>query len=142
MLSQGIDKTKTIEELEGNRWPDPPSDATYLVQSVHELRRRPIKDLGVDGLRRLITQNVGLRWLLPVALDHLRETAPIEAESGFYDDDLLHAVLTRTEEIWRNSPHLAHHLDETINLLTDILPDMQRLIAEWRAPLSDMLGLP
>ncbi|MES9524789.1 contact-dependent growth inhibition system immunity protein [Streptomyces capoamus] len=47
--------------MKGDRWPDPPSDSTTLVRSVHELRRRAIKHLTVEDLRRLIAQDVGLR---------------------------------------------------------------------------------
>ncbi|MFH9673562.1 contact-dependent growth inhibition system immunity protein [Streptomyces sp. NPDC017405] len=140
MLSEFVDRDSTIEDLEGSRWPDPPGDSTHLVRRVHALRRQAIKDLSVEDLRRLITQDVGLRWLLPVALDFLRETAPQEAETGWYDDDLLSAVLTRKEEVWRNAPHLARHLDETVRMLTDLSPYVQQEVDDYRAALSDVLG--
>ncbi|MER6687529.1 contact-dependent growth inhibition system immunity protein [Streptomyces olivaceoviridis] len=139
MLSEFIDKSRSIEELEGDRWPDPPRDSTTLVRSVHDLRRRAIKDLDVEGLRRLIAQDVGLHWLLPVALDFLRETAPQEAAGGWYDDDLLSATLTRKESVWRNAPELARHLDGTVRMLTDLSPYVQREVDEFRATLSDVL---
>ncbi|MFF7367977.1 contact-dependent growth inhibition system immunity protein [Streptomyces tricolor] len=139
MLSDFVDKSRSIEELEGKRWPDPPTDSTNLVRNIHELRKRAIKDLTADELRRLITQDVGLQWLLPVALDFLRETAPDEAAAGWYDDDLLSAVLTRKESTWRNAPELARHLDGTVRMLTDLSPYIQQEVADFRSALSDTL---
>ncbi|MBN0045313.1 hypothetical protein JS756_14580 [Streptomyces actuosus] len=138
-LSDFVDREKSIEELEGDRWPAPARDSTTLVRGIHELRRRPIKDLAVEDLRRLIGQGVGLRWLLPVALDYLRETAPEESVTGWYDDDLLSAVLTRKGPTWRSEPALARHLDETVRLLTDLSPYIQRDVADFRARVSDLL---
>ncbi|WP_249400166.1 contact-dependent growth inhibition system immunity protein [Streptomyces argyrophylli] len=139
MLSDFVDKSRSVEELEGDRWPDPPEGSTNLVLSVHELRRRAIEDLTVEDLRRLIAQDVGLDWLLPVALDFLRDTAPQEAAGGWYDDDLLSAALTRKESVWRKAPELARHLDGTVRMLTDLSPYVQREVDAFRATLSDVL---
>jgi hypothetical protein len=87
----------------------------------------------------LIGQDVGLRWLLPVALDLLRDTAPEEAVTGWYDDDLLLAVLTRSERVWRSSPELAHHVDETVKMLTDVSPYVQDEVDAFRRKLSGLL---
>ncbi|GGY15736.1 hypothetical protein GCM10010358_79520 [Streptomyces minutiscleroticus] len=139
MLSDFVNKDRAIEELEGNAWPPPQSETTSLVRGVHDLRKRPIKNLGLDGLRRLISQDVGLRWLLPVALDYLRDTAPDEAVTGWYDDDLLTAVLMRKEQTWRSWPELARHLNETVKMLTDLPSGMQRHVEEFRTKASDLL---
>ncbi|MFF9767122.1 contact-dependent growth inhibition system immunity protein [Streptomyces sp. NPDC053086] len=139
MLSDFVDRHKTIEELDGDQWPEPSRDSTSLVRGVHALRRRAIKDLSVEDMRRLISQDVGLQWLLPVALDFLRETAPNEAETGWYDDDLLSAVLTRSESVWREAPHLARHLDETVRMLTDLSAYIQQEVGNYRSNLSDLL---
>ncbi|WP_436961080.1 contact-dependent growth inhibition system immunity protein [Streptomyces sp. SudanB182_2057] len=139
MLSDFVDRNRSIEELEGNRWPAPPADSTTMVRNVHDLRRRAIEDLTVEDLRRLIAQDIGLHWLLPIALDFLRETAPQEAAAGWYDDDLLSAVLTRRESVWRNAPQLARHLDGTVRMLTDLSPYIQREVDDFRTALSDVL---
>ncbi|MFF4017422.1 contact-dependent growth inhibition system immunity protein [Streptomyces sp. NPDC001843] len=134
-----MDREKSIEDLDGVRWPPPPADSTSLVRGVHELRKRPVKDLSVEDLRRLIGQDLGLRWLLPMALDFLRETAPDEAAIGWYDDDLLSAVLTRKEPAWRSSAEWARHLNETIAMLTDLSPYIQQEVDAFRTALSDPL---
>ncbi|MFE6699810.1 contact-dependent growth inhibition system immunity protein [Streptomyces sp. NPDC057718] len=94
-MDNKTDRSKTIEQLEGIEWPDLPSDETGLIKAVHKLRKRPINLLTAWEMSRLIGQDVGIPWLLPLALDILRDTAADQRLGGFYDDDLLTAVLTR-----------------------------------------------
>ncbi|WP_405450311.1 hypothetical protein OG350_25995 [Streptomyces achromogenes] len=74
-----------------------------------------------------------------MALDHLRETAPQEAATGWYDDDLLSAVVTRVESVWKEQPRLARHLDETVRMLTDLSSYIRHEVEGFRAALSDVL---
>jgi CDI immunity proteins len=135
-MNSDFDGDLSLEQLEGQHWPERDSDATGLVKSVHSLRRRPVCSLKAHELARLIGQDVGLRWLLPVALEILRETAPEEAVGGFYDDDLLGAVLTRKPETWQEQPDLAHELRDILGMLTDlgeyVEPDAKRFLAMFR----------
>lgn len=94
----------TLEELDGQRWGDPPADATYLISTVHRLRRKPIAELTVEDLRVLINQQVGLRWLVPRALEVLRED-PL-AGGDLYPGDLMAAVRRVDESFWAAHPHL------------------------------------
>ncbi|WP_061443027.1 contact-dependent growth inhibition system immunity protein [Streptomyces sp. CCM_MD2014] len=119
-MPQPVDLTQSLEQLEDVRWPGPPQDTTALVNAVHELRRRPIGDLRPEDLARLITQDVGLTWLLPLAVRHLRDTAPRQAAGGWYDDDLLYAVVTRGPQVWAKSPELAHELRTAVAMLVDL----------------------
>lgn len=119
-MPQPFDPTQSLERLEGQRWPDSPRDATSLVKAVHALRRRPVGDLRPDELARLITQDVGLSWLLPIAVRILRDTAPGQATGGWYDDDLLYAVVTRNPRVWEQSPDLAHELRRAVETLVDL----------------------
>ena len=69
------------------------------METVHELRRRPVAGLDVEGLRVLIGQKVGLEPLMPLALDRL-EQDPL-AEGDFYPGDLLVAVLRVPRDYWQ-----------------------------------------
>ncbi|MEV0170917.1 contact-dependent growth inhibition system immunity protein [Streptomyces sp. NPDC050803] len=119
--------SRSLEQLEGQRWPDPPDDTTHMVKNVHALRRRPIGTLEPHELARLIAQDVGLPHLLPAAVAHLRDTAPRQAAGGWYDDDLLHAVLTRRPEAWADAPDAARTFEETVSMLVGLSPELQRL---------------
>jgi hypothetical protein len=88
----------SLEELERDFWGDPPADATRLIATVHELRHRPLAELGPEDLRVLIAQRVGLDVLVPRALD-LLEADPL-VEGDFYPGDLLAAVLRVPADYW------------------------------------------
>ncbi|MGM1064905.1 contact-dependent growth inhibition system immunity protein [Saccharothrix sp. Mg75] len=94
----------TLEQLEGVDWGDPPADATHLVGAVHRLRRKPVAELGTEDLRVLIGQQVGLRWLVPRALEVLRDD-PL-AEGDLYPGDLRDAVRRLDDAFWAAHPDL------------------------------------
>ncbi|MGA5551596.1 contact-dependent growth inhibition system immunity protein [Streptomyces pseudogriseolus] len=118
--SRPRDPTQSLERLQGQRWPEPPEDATSLVRAVHALRRRPVGDLRPEEQARLITQDVGLPWLLPLAVRILRDTAPSQIAGGWYDDDLLYAVVTRKAQVWERFPELARELKATVETLVGL----------------------
>lgn len=127
-----FDRKLSIEALERDRWPDPPEGSTGLVTGVHELRRRPVDTLNPWDLARLIGQDVGLPWTLPLALESLRDAAPQQAETGFYDDDLLSAVLTRKPATWSRHPALADEMEEVLGMLTDLSSYIKRDVKRFR----------
>lgn len=136
-MSNSIDRRLTLDELDGQRWPEPTPDATSLVKAVHALRARPIGSLTVEELRRLIGQNVGVSFLLPLALAILRNTAPEQAEGGFYDDDLLSAVLTVNPATWARSPQFAQELKCIVASLRDVSPYIESDIQAFQRALPD-----
>ncbi|MFE4053361.1 contact-dependent growth inhibition system immunity protein [Streptomyces sp. YIM B13518] len=115
---------RSLEELENDRWPAPPADATRLIATAHALRRKPIGELTVEDMRLLIGQNEGLPHLLPPALEVLRQD-PM-AEGHMYEGDLLYAVLTRSPEIWSTSPELGRELRLIVSDLSDLAPHLER----------------
>ncbi|MFG2720908.1 contact-dependent growth inhibition system immunity protein [Streptomyces sp. NPDC048416] len=112
-----FDRSRSIEDLEGRRWPSPPGDATTLVLAVHALRKSPISDLTVEQLARLIAQDVGLPLLLPVGVEILQGEAAEGAAGGWFDDDLLTAVLTRNATAWAEAPELAGAIKDVLDML-------------------------
>lgn len=90
------DRSRSLEEIEDDRWGDPPADATRLISTAHALRTRPISALDAEGLRLLISQQIGLDTLVPLALDHV-ERDPL-AEGDFYPGVLLDALMRRVPQ--------------------------------------------
>ncbi|MEU4955179.1 contact-dependent growth inhibition system immunity protein [Streptomyces lavendulae] len=123
---------RSIQELEGDDWGNPPEDSTGLVQAVYTLRRRPLSGMSAYELGRLIGQDVGLRWTLPLALKVLRDTVDDHNRGGFYDDDLLSAVLGRKPDTWKEFPEPAQEANEIIDLLSNLTPDMARQVKRFR----------
>ncbi|WP_369779856.1 contact-dependent growth inhibition system immunity protein [Streptomyces sp. R33] len=96
---------RTLDELDPPRWAPPVSDATRLVRKVHELRRIPLGELGPADLRTLISQQVALSYVLPLAVRLLLEEPLLDAY--FYEGDLLLAtasVPVRPGPCCRTSP--------------------------------------
>jgi hypothetical protein len=92
---------KSLQELEQSDWGDPTYDS-HLVTTVHHLRRVPLRQFSVEDLRIMIGQSIGLPYLVPLALQHLRKDS--FAEGDFYPGDLLKSVLTVDRDFWRDHP--------------------------------------
>ncbi|CAM5354921.1 contact-dependent growth inhibition system immunity protein [Streptomyces hirsutus] len=131
-MTRPLNRDRSLEELERDRWPAPSADDTRLVATAHALRRRPIGELTVEDMRLLIGQDIGLPHLLPLALEVLREN-PM-AEGHMYEGDLLSAVLTRNPAVWTESSELGRELRVIISKLTDLPPDLQQKVERFLAP--------
>jgi len=83
-------RSRTLEQLEGEVWGEPQFDS-YVVTESHRLRRVPIRQLTVENLRLLVGQKLGLPWVLELALEIL-EVEPF-AEGDLYEGDLLASVM-------------------------------------------------
>lgn len=104
-----FDQAKSLEELEGDDWGDPTFDS-HLVRECHRSRRIPLRELSTENLRILIGQQIGLRYLLPMALN-LLQADPFVA-GDFYRGDLLMSVLRAEASFWRAHPELWRQADE------------------------------
>ncbi|MFE5373280.1 contact-dependent growth inhibition system immunity protein [Streptomyces mirabilis] len=82
---------RTLDELDPPRWVPPAADATHLVRTVHELRRVPLGELSAADLRTLLSQQVALPYVLPLAVRLLLEEPLLDA--CFYEGDLLLAAV-------------------------------------------------
>ncbi|MDX3800048.1 contact-dependent growth inhibition system immunity protein [Streptomyces sp. AK04-3B] len=131
-MTRPLNRDRSLEELEHDRWPASSADAGRLVATAHVLRRRPIGELAVEDLRLLIGQDVGLPYLLPLALELLRDN-PM-AEGHLYEGDLLAAVLTRSPSAWTEFPELGRELRVIISKSTDLPPDLQQKVERFLAP--------
>jgi hypothetical protein len=92
---------KTLEALEKSYWGEPTYDS-HLVTTCHALRKKPLKDFTTEDLRIMIGQDIGLKYLVPLALETLEQN--ILADGDLYDGDLLQAVLSSDKEYWIAEP--------------------------------------
>mgnify|MGYP001569127641 CR=1 FL=1 len=93
--TQMDDLDKTLEQLEGVK--ARPAD-------LHRLRQKPLKEFTTEDLRIMIGQNEGLVFLVPLALERLREY-PLTA-GGSYAGDLLKSTLCLEPAFWKAHPDL------------------------------------
>ncbi|MFD0379638.1 contact-dependent growth inhibition system immunity protein [Streptomyces sp. NPDC127112] len=103
---------RTLDELDPPHWPPPAPDATALVRRVHELRRVRLGRLGPADLRTLVSQQVALPYVLPLAVRLLLEEPLLDAY--FYEGDLLLATAGVPEVTWSLFPDLGVRLRSAI----------------------------
>lgn len=131
-MTYPLNRNHSLLELERDRWPAPSADGTRLVATARALRSRPIGELTVEDMRLLIRQDIGLPYLLPLALEVLREN-PM-AEGDMYEGDLLSAVLTRNPSVWAGFPELGRELHVIVSKLTGLPTDLQQSVERFLAP--------
>jgi CDI immunity proteins len=134
------DLSKSISEHEGWKWtssiPSIENDS-YLVCNLYELHDKPIVKMDLSDIRFMISQNVGLEYLVPLAIEKL--TADIFLEATFYEGDLLFALLT----IINLEPNYWHsHLNQKqdlINLFESNKKNLKKLktTSEIRKKIND-----
>ncbi|RPD43404.1 contact-dependent growth inhibition system immunity protein [Paracnuella aquatica] len=91
---------KTLEQLDGEDWGRPSYDS-HLVQTTFALRKKALKDFTTEDLRIMIGQNFSLEYLVPIALDRLKEN--ILTDGDLYHGDLLQSVLRADLNYWLNN---------------------------------------
>jgi contact-dependent growth inhibition (CDI) system CdiI-like immunity protein len=130
MPRQPPDETKNLDELEGTEW-GPPAWDSYLVTTCHRLRKKPIGQLTVEDLRILIGQKIGLRFLVPLALEVL-EREPLVA-GDFYEGDLLSATLSAGRDFWTREWDWAERLRRIVARLEQVPPELSDAVREFRS---------
>ena len=95
------DVRATLESLDGQRWGDAPPDATSVIRDAHRLRTVPLAELTTDNVRFLLTQRIGVDWLIPLALERLSDDPLV---GDLFPGDLLNAVLIAASEHWDAHP--------------------------------------
>ncbi|MFI8293728.1 hypothetical protein EAO71_02915 [Streptomyces sp. ms191] len=132
---------RTLDELDPPRWAPPASDATHLVRKVHELRGVPLGELGPADLRTLVSQQVALPYVLPLAVRLLLEEPLLDAY--FYEGDLLLATVNAPAAAWSLLSDLGARLSTVIKELPEAavagLPrgaaeDLARFVARSPSP--------
>ena len=108
---------RTLDELDPPRWTPPAADATRLVRTVHELRCVPLGELGPADLRTLVSQQVALPYVLPLAVRLLIEEPLLDAY--FYEGDLLLAAVSAPASAWALLPELGARLRTVITTLPE-----------------------
>ena len=110
-------KQKSIENLEKDFWGQPPKSSTPLVAKVHRLRTIQIEKLEPKDIRLLVGQNVGLKYLIPIALDILQADLFIDAE--LYDGDLLQNVINVNNGFWDDNKELKQKFNDLLQSYSD-----------------------
>ncbi len=104
-----LDRNKSLQQLDGHEWGEPPYHSC-VVTECHRLRRVPLRDFTAENLRILIGQQIGLPYLIPVALVLLRAD-PFTA-GDYYEGDVLVSLLRVEAAFWHEHPELRGQAEE------------------------------
>ncbi len=122
------DLSKTLDELEGVAW-GPPPYGSYLVTTCHRLRKKPVGQFTVEDLRIMIGQEIGLPFLVPLALEVL-EREPL-AEGDFYPGDLLKSLLGVSGEFWHREPEWRERLHGVVARVAPVPRELADAVAAF-----------
>jgi hypothetical protein len=98
--------------LDGKDWGEPAFNS-YVVRECYRLRRVPLQELGIENLRVLIGQQSSLEYLIPLAIERLRDD-PL-AEGDFGRGDLLVSVLRADSKFLVGQPDYRRSIAEIIS---------------------------
>ena len=112
---------QSLERLEGP-FPRDPIPDTLLVRTVVRLWSKPIQEFSVEDLRITIGQQLGLRFLIPLAIDRLEEDS--FAEGAYYPGDLMHAVLSVQPEYWETHRDQARRVEALVDAALEQIGDL------------------
>ncbi len=98
-----FDRNKTLEQLEES-YSEKTNFNSYLVNNISALRKKPLAEFGIEDLRIMINQGIGLNHLIPIAVERLQEN--LFAEGDYYPGDLLNTVLKVKEDYWKKNRNL------------------------------------
>lgn len=121
---------KSLEQVENEFWKDVVFP-TELVKRCYKLRKKKIKDLSISEVRLLITQNLGVSTLMPIALDFLRKDILVEGE--FYPGDLLDSVISLKCDYWKKNRSQWDEAREIISSKVDFIRRSNLIGSEIRS---------
>jgi hypothetical protein len=95
-----VDLSLGIEQLEHDCWPEPGvgTEASSLIRHAHAYRKIPLNELEPGHIRLLLGQAVGVRYVLPLAIDMLEKDPHVEGT--YYPGDLLETVSRLSPSYW------------------------------------------
>jgi len=121
-------RQKTLENLEKKILETLNLDeSSYLTKVCYSLHKKPLQDFTTEDLRVMIGQQIGLSFLIPLAIETLQKD--LFAEGNMYEGDLLEKVLAVNTEFWRENKNYWQELN-------DIIKDRRDEIAEMKLDIS------
>lgn len=121
-------RQKSLESLEKKSWPALSSDeGSYLIKTCNSLRKKQLQDFTTEDLRIMIGQEIGLYFLMPLAIETLTDN--MYAEGDMYEGDLLKNVLEVDTKFWDDNKNYWQQPN-------DIIKDRRQEIAKMKFDIS------
>jgi hypothetical protein len=126
----------SLQALEASDWGEPRSGDTWMVKTIHALRRKPLRSLTDEELRLAVNQQVGVPFILDLAFQRLAKEPLLEG--SHYPGDILSALIRADPSIWTDRPHLRKELSSLYRRALDAPADVNDTFREFLSlPESD-----
>lgn len=113
MLLDRATRARSLQDLEGDDWDLPDEGASSgLAIAFRRGRRVPLDELDPDTLKRMIGQRIGMKWLVPLALERLLVEPWLDTPGHGM---LIEAILDLPGEYWKNHPQLGCEWERVID---------------------------
>lgn len=113
MIELNFDRSKTLQELDGQDWGEP-NYPSHLVTTCYALRHKPLAEFNDEDLRIMIRQGLSLPYLVPIALEWLHKD--IWAGGNVYDGALLNALSSVDTSFWNEHPDYTGSVEAMLEL--------------------------
>ena len=125
-----VDTSKSLAELVGASG-SRPDHSSGLTSACLKLYHKPLQDFTVQDVRLMIGQNVGLEFLIPIAIERLQKTPFVEGD--YYPGDLLKVVLQVSERFWEGHEDLYWQVSEIGAGLPSVMMDLIQAINRFES---------
>src|SRR6185437_16227421 len=116
-----LDTSKSLNQLLGALAKDA-TDSSALATTCLALYEKPLKDFTVEDLRVMIGQNIGLEFLIPLAVELLRENPFVKGD--YYPGDLLSVTMQVEPGFWQTHEDLYWNVAEIVAGLPSVMSDL------------------
>lgn len=105
---------KSLNSLIGNWQGEIPKEnySSSIQLRTYSLYLKRIKDYGKDDVRFMIGQEIGIKYLVPIALSYLKDDVLLEA--NYYKGDLLKVILLLPQSFWEENLKLYNEVYQVL----------------------------
>ncbi|WP_337100130.1 contact-dependent growth inhibition system immunity protein [Paenibacillus sp. YIM B09110] len=121
-MTENHDFNRTLEDLEGEVWGEADFKSSLVLKS-HALRKKPINSLTNEDLRLLISQDLGLTYVISIAIERLSMN-PFNSGDLFVGD-LLATILKLNKKFLSDNPEIATEIDLIVKNAKEIIKEME-----------------
>jgi hypothetical protein len=117
--------TKSISELLGKEWPPLGPNASHFHRNLRDAVNKPVDSLTTADLRLLISQDIGLAFVMPLALSIVEQDPLIEVD--YFRGDLLDAMLRASSDFYLDHPDIRRRMEEIVDKMPQALDRLDHI---------------
>ncbi|WP_157778322.1 contact-dependent growth inhibition system immunity protein [Massilia violaceinigra] len=127
-----VDLRKSLSQLEPRDWGTVPDDASPMIRRLAGLQHKPIGQFDIEDLGLCLGQEIGTKFLLPLALAHLAKDP--YSEGTHYKGDLLCNVLRIDRKFYGEYPQFKRRVEILLVRARRSIPTLDEIDAACLLP--------